>query len=385
MKYARPKAVYFFYYAALACLTPYMSLYYQEQGMNGAQIGVLSGMIPLVTWVSSPFWGGIADARQRHRAVLLLATAGVWASVVALYFSRSFAGLLTTVILYAFFIGPIVPLVDNAVMTLLGDDKGGYGRVRMWGSFGWGLAALLLGPVLDRAGLGWAFYGFLFFMIINFIASALLPMNITAGVRQAYSTGLAVLARNGRFLLLLLTSLVFGITLGVLFSYQFLYLEELGASRMLMAWTLTISTLSEVPFWFISSALFRRIGTSKMIVLALAATAARNLGLGLMTAPWLVLPVSLLHGPSFAMLWSAGVADADAAAPEGLGATAQGLFSGMMMGLGAALGGFAGGPAYEAIGFARLFSLLGWMCVVMMVVFIIARLMPRRYRSAATE
>jgi len=379
MNQARPKAVYFFYNAALACLVPFMSLYYQEQGMTGAQIGVLAGIIPLVTWGSAPFWGGVADARRSHRAVLLLCIAGAWAAVLALYFATDFPGLLLTVIAYAVFVGPIVPLVDNAVLHLLGDQKAGYGRIRLWGSVGWGLAAALLGPVLERGGLAWSFYGFFVFMAVNFVATARLPMGeLGGGARRAYSAGLGVLARNGRFLLLLLTALVYGVTLGVLLSYQFLYLEELGASRLLMSISLTVITLSEIPFWFIGAGLLRRFGTSKMIAAALAVSTLRNLALGAMTNPVLVLPISLLHGPSFAVLWTAGVADADAAAPPGLGATAQGLFAGMMFGLGSALGGFLGGPAYEAIGFARLFSLLGWLSLAMLVVFVAARLVPRR-------
>ncbi len=375
---AVPKGVYFFYYAALACLVPFMSLYYQEQGLNGTQIGVLAGTIPLVTWVSAPFWGGIADARKRHRAVLLLTIAGLWSAVLALYFARSFSGMLATVVLYAFFVGPIVPLVDNAVMTLLGDNKSGYGRVRLWGSLGWGLAASLLGPVLERAGLSWSFYGFLGFMAVNFVVAARLPMHISGGARHAYRAGLGALAGNGRFLLLLLSSLVFGLTLGVLLSYQFLFLDELGAGRALMAWSLTASTLSEIPFWFVSAGLLRRFGTSKMIAFALAITTLRNLAMGALVNPWWVLPISFLHGPSFAVLWAAGVADADAAAPPGLGATAQGLFSGMMFGLGSALGGFLGGPAYEAIGFAALFTLLGWVSLGMLLLFVAVRLRPRR-------
>lgn len=377
MSTTRPKAVYFFYYAALACLVPFMSLYYQERGLNGAQIGVLSGTIPLVVWGSAPFWGGIADARRAHHGVLLLTIAGLWLSVLALSFAATFVTLLAGVIAYAFFIGPIVPLVDNAVLGLLGERKASYGRVRLWGSFGWGSAALLLGPVLERAGLAWTFYGFLAFMAVNFVVSRGLPMGFVIETRVAYGAGLRVLAGNGRFLLLLLTSLVFGVTLGVLQSYQLLFLDELGASRTLMSVSLVFATLSEVPFWFLSAGLMRRFGTSKIIALALAAGTARNLATGLMTAPWPVLPINLLHGPSFALLWSAGVADADAAAPRGLGATAQGLFAGMMFGLGSALGGFLGGPAYEAIGFANLFLALGWLTLAMLVVFVAARLLRR--------
>lgn len=208
-------------------------------------------------------------------------------------------------------------------------------------------------------------------------------MNITVGDRQDFSSGLKRLLRRGRFLLLLLVSLVYGITLGVLLSYQFLYLEELGASRTVMALSLTMMTVSEIPIWLLGGFLLHRFGASRMIAMALVVGTVRYLAMGAIVAPWLVLPISLLQGPSFAVLWLAGVADADAVAPPGLGATAQGLFQGMVMGLGSALGGFLGGPASEFIGYAGLFSAMGWLCLVMLAVFVAARMVPRRRRSPA--
>jgi hypothetical protein len=107
--------------------------------------------------------------------------------------------------------------------------------------------------------------------------------------------------------------------------------------------------------------------------------------MGALREPWPALPISLLHGPSFAVLWAAGVADADAAAPQGLGATAQGLFGGMMFGLGSALGGFLGGPAAEAIGYAQLYTWLGWLSLAILVLFVAARLAPRGLRRPGVE
>ena len=374
----RPKSVYFFYYAALACLAPFMTLYYQERGMSGAQIGVLAGLVPLVSWFSAPFWGGIADALQRHRAVLVLNLAGFTGSAVILLLADTFPELLFAVITYAFFVGPIVPLIDNAVMAILGDRKSNYGRVRLWGSVGWGASSLFIGSLIDQSGLRLGFYAFMAIMLVNIIVSSKLPMEMAGGTRPSYFTGLGVLVRNGRFLLLLLTALVFGVTFGVLLSYLFLFMAELGASRTLMALSLAIGTVSEIPFWFISARLLRRYGSARMIAVALLATALRNLATGLTRDPLWILPISLLHGPSFAVLWAAGVADADAAAPPGLGATAQGLFSGMMFGLGSALGGFIGGPAAAAIGYAGLFRLLGWLTAGMFVVFVAVRLRSKQ-------
>ncbi len=374
------KAVYALYYGALACLVPYMTLYYQQKGLDGVQIGILASIIPLVTLASSPFWSGIADATRRHRAVLLLTIAGLWAAVLLLYFVSGFPAMLAAVVLYAVFIGPIPPLVDNAVLSLLGERRADYGRVRVWGAFGWGGAALLLGPMLQRAGLAWAFYGFLFFMALCFVAASRLPMAVPAA-RAAYRAGLGRLLRSGRFLLLLFVSLTYGVTLGVLLSYQFLYLSELGASRTLMSLTLAAATLSEVPFWFLSGPLIARFGPNKLIAFGLLMNIVRLFALAFMGAPWLALPINLIHGPSFAVLWAAGVADADSAAPAGLGATAQGLFAAAMNGLGAALGGFFGGVAWEAIGFANLFLVLGWLTVGALAVFVSARML-RRARPA---
>ena len=376
MATARPKAVYALYYGALACLVPFMTLYYQQKGLSGAQIGVLAGIVPLITLASAPFWGGIADATRRHRAVLLLTIGGLWASVLLLYFVSGFPAMLAAVVLYAVFVGPIAPLIDNAVLSLLGERRAQYGRVRVWGAVGWGGAALLLGPVLQRAGLAWAFYGFLGFMALCFVVVARLPMAPDV-VRTAYRAGLGILLRKRRFLLLLFVTLVYGMGIGVLLSYQFLYLEQLGASRTLMSLTLAASTLSEIPFWFLSAPLMARFGVNKLIAFGLAVAVVRLFALSLMGAPWLALPISLLHGPSFAVLWAAGVADADVAAPAGLGATAQGLFSAALNGLGSALGGFIGGPAAEIIGFERLFAILGWLTFGALGVFVLARLTQR--------
>ena len=51
VKKAYPFTFYFLYFAALACLAPFVVLFYQQLGFSGAQIGLLAGMAPLITLV----------------------------------------------------------------------------------------------------------------------------------------------------------------------------------------------------------------------------------------------------------------------------------------------------------------------------------------------
>ena len=75
--------------------------------------------------------------------------------------------------------------------------------------------------------------------------------------------------------------------------------------------------------------------------------------------PILILPIQLLNGLTYTTMWIAGVAYANPSAQDGLGATAQGLFSGTYLGLGGAAGALLGGYLYDTLGAAATFRLVG--------------------------
>src|SRR4030095_14724037 len=65
-----PVSFYFLYFAALASFMPFIVLFYQDLKFNGAQIGLLTGLPPLITLVAGPFWTGLADSTRRHTLIM---------------------------------------------------------------------------------------------------------------------------------------------------------------------------------------------------------------------------------------------------------------------------------------------------------------------------
>lgn len=166
------------------------------------------------------------------------------------------------------------------------------------------------------------------------------------------------------FLSLVLTM---GTAVGVIDGYLFLYLEELGAHETLMGATLTFTCISEVPILFFSSAILTKLGTDGTLHLVVACFLLRLAAystLAYWPAPWMVLPVELLHGVTFGCAWAAGTHKCAEIAPPGLGATVQSLFQTMYFGFGRGLGALVGGVLYKAFGAMVMYRCaFGWVSI----------------------
>lgn len=362
------KAFYFTFYGAASLLIPFLTLHYESLGLNGRQIGLLTGIVPIVTLISSPIWGAIADATQKHKTVLLCAAGSMWAAVLAVSRAQSFAQLIPIVIWYAFSFAPIIPLVDNSVVALLGENKHHYGRVRVWGSYGWGIIALLAGWLLDTAGLPWLFnISLIIFagMVIVAWRMEIRPVPLSG----SFQSGFWELMKNRPWVWFLLVALAGGMSLSLFMNFLFLYLDSMGADGAILGYSLTLATLSEIPIFLTANRFLKRWNAQLLIAIALLAFTIRAFAYVAMTAPWQVLIISLLHGLSFGIMWLAGVQYADDIAPDGLGATAQGMFGGVVMGLGSALGALLGGLLYD-INPVAVFAWAGWISLGALVLFV---------------
>ncbi len=353
-----PSAFYFIYFGALAALAPFLALYYQQLGFSGSQIGILLGVSPLITLVASPFWTGYADANQRHKPVLL----GTLLSIVLLAFVfplvRSFPVALVLVTLMAFMGAPVVSLVDSATLSMLGERRNEYGRIRLWGSVGWGLTAPIVGWVFQRFQLVWMFYIYASFMALNLFTTGRMtfPKQVSS---TPFWRGLRSLFSDRQWVLFLLLVFVAGIGNAAHTSYMSLLMSQLGADKTLMGIALTLSTLSEVPVMFFSSILLKRFSPRGLLAIALFFSGLRCILYAFVGNAAGVLAIQAIHGLTFPILWIAGVTYAAENAPEGLGATAQGLFGGVLMGFGMAAGSLLGGMLIDSVGISGMYAFTG--------------------------
>ena len=372
MKKIWPFTFYFLLYSAIAFIAPFIVLYYQELGFTGTQIGLLTGIVPLITLFNAPLWTGFADATHRHRLLMSLGILGGVITTVVFPFLNAFAPVFIIAVLLYIFVAPITPLADSATMFMLADEKEMYGRVRLGGTVGFGISAFAAGLFVQYYGLRFAFWGCAALFFLSLIFSQKLVYGQSETDSPTIGRARALLT-NPRWVLFLVAAFAGGMGMAAYNNYLFPYMMELGASETTMGLALTVGMVSEIPVLFFGNRLIKFFKSYGLLMLAMGITGLRMLLFATIETPVLVLFVQLLNGLTFPAMWVAGVTYTDENAPPGMSATAQGLFGAMVMGFGAAVGGFVGGLLLESIGGRGLYLVFGLTVIVIVVTVALIR------------
>ena len=366
MKRIWPFTFYFLYFAALSSLMPFFVLFYQGLGFSGAQIGLLTGIPPLVTLLASPFWTGLADSKHWHKLIMGL---GIVVTVVVIFLLQSFvsfAAVFTLIILFNTFISPVPSLADSATMNMLGKERAMYGRIRLGGTIGWGLFAPIAGVLVQSYGLHAAFWSFSAIMLVNLFIS---QRFVHASQEQTETNhgGLRTLLTNRRWINFLFLSFLGGIGSFSVAAYLFPYMAELGAKESMMGIASSIATVTEIGVFFFGNRLVKKFSSYGLLLIALVMFAIRSILYGIVNTPSMVLILQVFGGMIFPMMWMAGVSYADENSPPGLKSSAQGLFGATMFGVGSAAAGFVGGLLLESTGGRGMFMVLGFVILAGLV------------------
>lgn len=374
------RVFYLLYFGAVGCVFPYLNLYYRRIGLSGLQIGVLSALPALVVPLASPFWGILADSRSLHRTLLSAAVAGTIVPVLLLSLGSTMSWLIPVTLIYAFFYGPIGPLIDSTALEVAEGAQRSYGELRAWGTIGFIVSAWALGRIMERTGLRSLFFGYALFMAAALVVSRLLPPRgklwAAPGLR-----GLGTLLTDRTFVLFLISIFLLSVAVTAVNNFFSLYMDALGASEGVLGLAWAIASLSELPVMFLSGALLRRLTARGLLIVGFCVYALRWLLYTQITSAEMVLVVQLLHGFSFGAFFVAGVIYTRERAPEGLAATGQALFSGTAWGFAGVVGGVVGGYLYDQTGVLNLFKLCSLGATLALLLLLFAASGGRRSRQ----
>lgn len=341
------KALFFIIYASSSAWLTFFYIYLKEgAALNGIEIGIIAGFQQFNTLIVLPVWGIWADRFGRKR-MLIIALFFSALLILLFPFLKGAASIILLVILITLVYNPINPLIDTIALDYQEQTNGttSYGEIRMWGSFGWGSAALLSGIFINMTRLELIFPVSSTLFILSWIMLLVLynPKRIRRNINRLRKSILREVLFEKKILLSFF-SLVFFYSLFSAPVYLLInvYYNEIGSSTRILGIAYLVQGISELPFFFFGKKMVNRFGAGTLFIATVLFTAFRLLAYGFNNSPQLAIFIGSLHGISIGLFFVSVTAYVHDHVPAELRGTGQSLvhtFYAVGVGIGNVLSG----------------------------------------------
>ena len=374
---AGPAIVYALLFGGVGAYVPYIAIYIRSTGLDLGSVGALIALFAAVSLVAAPSWGALADGIGDVRGPILAAAV---ASLVAAVLLALAAGPLTVVLAIGFLAASsagTIPMVDSGSIRMMAGRRERFGRARAWGSAAFVVIAVLTGVLVGRLGPPGMFVLYCPLLIATGVAGWWLlrvprdAATIGGPPRRAPSFGrvagmalaglspstiLGVL-RRPRLGMFFSASIVIWLSHAALQGFVSLRVVALGGDATMVGATWSLGALVEVPLMLAFPTLARRFGAERLVVVGALGFAVRAALTAVVPTPELVVAAAAFGGVGFAFVYVGTVTWVAASVPRQVQATAQGIFSGTAVSIGAIGGSIVGGAIGGALGLPALFAL----------------------------
>lgn len=180
-----------------------------------------------------------------------------------------------------------VTIMDPIALAMIEKYGGDFGKERLFSSLGMALFSPISGGLIDifSQTLGYTDYSAAFFtfdilLIITSMTVFFMPLESQIPADNIFYD-LVNIIKMPHVVVFIIFLFILGNLWGFIESYLFFYLRDLGAANYLLGVTVTVGTLSSLPFLYGAENITKRIGHVNIIVLAFFAHAARLFGYSL--------------------------------------------------------------------------------------------------------
>lgn len=263
-----------------------------------------------------------------------------------------------------------VTIMDPIALTMIEKYGGDFGRERLFSSIGMAIFSPITGIMIDYSsrGLGYtdysaAFYTYDVLLVISTMSVLMMPLGEKLPADNVFRD-LWNLLKMPHVIAFICFLFVLGNFWGFIESFLFLYLKELGAPNYLLGITITVGTVSSIPFLYGAEKITRIFGHVNLIIIAFFSHAGRLVGYSFIETAWWCFPFEAMESLSCHLMWVAAATYCSILAPKSLLATLIGVLGMAHFSLGRGSGSFTGGLLIGQFGTRDAFRYMGLLAVV---------------------
>ncbi len=356
-------------------------IWLESRGLNAADIGTILAAGIASKLIANPFIAHFADRLGQRRALILTLTGLSFCAFVLFPFTETFVTILALHLLFLALWSPTMPLMESLAMhgiTTFGYD---YGRIRLWGSVTFMCAAIGVGYLLKDRSTDLIYLSIAVTLALTVVTAWTLP-DLRPPKSEGRNLTLLLVMKDTRFLVFLFGTALIQSSHAVYYGFGSIHWKNNGISEDWIGFLWAIGVLAEIVLFAFSSKVIARIGPARLIALAGIAGLIRwpLTGMAITIGP--LIGLQTLHALTFGATHLGAMHFIQSRIDPSLSATAQSLYSGVVMGGAMGLASLASGHLYQAYQGSAYYAMGGMAAIGGLIVFVLRR---KKKRGALLE
>ena len=350
-----------FYYAAIFLAVgihlPFWPAWLKYRGLDAAEISLILSVGVWVRAFANPLVAHFADRSGAHKKIIMISAGGGVITYALFGIADGFWALFVVNILASAMFMALIPLGENLATRASVEHGFDYGRVRLWGSITFILAAYAGGWVVERAGDAGILWMIIAAMVAAFIAGFGLS-DRPARNRPHVRFPAFVLLRQKPFLAFIAAVGLLQASHAVLYVFGTIHWRAAGLPDDMIGALWAEGVIAEIILFAFSGAVIARVSPIKLMWIAAAAGVIRWAILANTTDMGVLFATQWLHGLTFGAAHLAAMHHLLRTIPEHLSASAQSLYSGLATGLVMGLAMLVTGALYTRFGGGAFYAMI---------------------------
>lgn len=347
-------------------------LWLSNRGLKPTDIGLLLALGIASKLIANPIVGHFAD-RSGQRKIVIASLATLSLLAFSLFpLTDSFATILALHLLFLALWSPTMPLMESMVMHGVANQGYDYGKIRLWGSVAFIVGAIGVGSLLkDRSP------DLIYFAVVITLGITVLSAFALPDLRLPKSSGkqfaLLSVVKDKRFVLFLVGTALIQSSHAVYYGFGTIHWKANGLSEDWIGVLWATGVVAEVVLFAYSTKILTYIGPARLIALA---------GLiGLVRWPLTastvdivpLLGLQFMHAMTFGATHIGAMHFIQSRVDPAHSATAQSLYSGIVMGGAMSIAAYSSGHLYQSFHEGAYLAMGGMAAVGGLIVFLLRR------------
>lgn len=354
--FTRLSSSYFFYFAILGLISPYLSVFLDGKGFSSLELGEIFAIITATKIVAPSLWAILADKTGQQLLIIRLGALLALISFISLFWLDSYWPISFSLALFSLFWTAILPQLEVFTLNSVRRSSKIYARIRLWGSVGFIVLAMCAGQVMEyyaqssESDTGISSFTNAFVFMGCVILSCLLLSTLiikpqrTASKIQTQALALTSKLFTPRFAIFFIAGVLLQISFGPYYGFFALFLRDISYPGFAVGLLISLGVIAEILVFIYASSFFKYFSLKALLIFSLAATALRWFIVALYAESfWLLAFTQLLHAASFALFHSASMIFISSHFTSCQQSRGQAVYLGGVYGVGGAIGAYVAG------------------------------------------